>query len=352
MATINLHDLSAYDFWLPPELIAQYPASEREGSRLLVAAKDGSALKDCSFSDIADFFCPGDALVINETRVIPARLQGFKATGGSAEILLLKPLANGWEALVRPARRLPPGTVVYFAATEVKILVQEELPLPGGRLVRFLDCPDPEAFIDEFGRMPLPPYISRPSGQLDRERYQTVYARVAGSAAAPTAGLHFTDEILRRLRDKGVDLIKIVLHVGLGTFRPVAGADIRTHVMHSEHYEVSGEAARSIQAVRRGRGRIIAVGTTVVRTLETIAELDPDGSMADGGYQGETGIFIYPGYSFKSIDALITNFHLPRSSLLMLVAAFAGYDTTMAAYRHAVAASYRFFSYGDVMFIC
>lgn len=341
----DIYSLSSYQFDLPRELIAQYPVEPRDKCRLLVVDRQTGQVSDHIFADLPDFIARGDALVLNETRVIPARLLGNKDSGAAVEILLLNKKEMAWEALVKPARRLAPGSRVVFSNSTVQAEIIDEIGLPGGRLIRFIHCPDEDMFIQQAGRMPLPPYINRPADVDDNERYQTVYARQAGSAAAPTAGLHFTPELLQRLTDKGVEIAHLLLHVGLGTFRPVAVEDIRQHKMHVEHYEITPDTARQLNQTRQDGKRVIAVGTTVVRTLETIYQ---QGYQAG---QGETDKFIYPGYHFQAVDALLTNFHLPGSSLLMLVAALAGNELTRYAYQHAIRERYRFFSYGDAMLI-
>ena len=287
-------------------------------------------------------------LVINDTRVRPARLIGTKkATGGRVEILLLKPLGDDrWEVLAKPARRLKPGHAIRFGNGELQAVVEGESDVAGGRIVRLLyEAEDLEALLERLGEMPLPPYIRRRLG--DPERYQTVYARAVGSAAAPTAGLHFTPELLEALRARGVDIAAITLHVGLGTFRPVTAERVEDHRMHAEYYEVGEEAAERIRAARSQGGRVVAVGTTSVRTLESVAGMH--GEIVPS--RGWTDIFIYPGYRFRAVDALITNFHLPRSTLLMLVSAFASRQQILDAYREAVNRRYRFFSFGDAMLI-
>lgn len=348
----EIYKLTAYDYHLPPELIAKYPAEPRDSARLLVMGRESGQLADRIFRDIVDYFQPGDALVINETRVIPARLYGIKEkTGAKVEIFLLNRLENGWEALVRPAKRLPTGTEVTLSGSdgfEAKLRIEEELPFAGGRLVNFLsDLPEDE-IIDRCGNIPLPPYMGREAEESDLTDYQTVYARYRGSVAAPTAGLHFTQALLDALEKKGVQIIKIVLQVGIGTFRPVAVDDIRDHEMHYEKYLVTEEAAFRMNETRKAGHRIFAVGTTVVRTLETIYDVEKGCFVAGND---ETNKFIYPGYEYHAIDALITNFHLPQSTLLMLVSAFAGREHSLAAYRYAVEQQYRFFSYGDAMLI-
>jgi len=343
----DIYQLESYQFHLPAELIAQYPAEPRDESRLLVVDRQHQSWSDSIFKNITAFIQPGDAIVLNHTRVIPARIYGYKSTGAQVEILLLRKAEQAWEALVKPAKRLKVGSVINFAGCDTYARIKEELPLPGGRLVQFVNCPDEEAFLASCGKMPLPPYINREAEELDKERYQTVFAAHPGSAAAPTAGLHFTDELLLKLEKQGTEIINILLHVGLGTFRPVNTTDIRDHQMHHEYYEVTAENAAKLNQVRARGNKIFAVGTTVVRTLETVYN-EQYGFQAG---QGDTNIFIFPGYQYKAVDKLITNFHLPGSSLMMLVTAFAGYDLTMQAYQHAVASRYRFFSYGDAMLI-
>jgi len=339
---------SAFDYELPEERIARYPAARRDESRMLVLNRADGAVEHRIFRDIADLIPPGDALVLNETRVFPARLIGRRPSGAEAEVLLLKPHEESdrdWTALVRPGAKLKPGRRIQVGddlAIEILDFLEE-----GVRLVRLHASGDVEAAIAKHGRIPLPPYIDRAADATDAERYQTVYARERGSVAAPTAGLHFTAPLLERIEASGVKLVRTVLHVGVGTFRPVDVEDPAEHVMHAEHYTVSEAAARDLNAVRTRGGRIWAVGTTVVRTLETVA--DSNGTFHAGS--GWTRIFIRPPYRFNGVDHLITNFHLPRSTLLMLVCAFGGYHPVMAAYREAIDAGYRFYSYGDAMVI-
>ena len=339
---------SDYDFTLPAEQIAQSPAERRDASRLLVVDRARGALEHRVFSEITSLPRPGDVLVLNETRVFPARLLGERAGGGAAEIFLLHPATGGpeeWVALVRPGSTLKAGKVVRVSP-ELEVEIAEVLP-GGERVVRLRsELPVDEA-LQRYGEIPLPPYVRRPATEEDRERYQTVYARERGSVAAPTAGLHFTPELLAELERAGVRIARLTLHVGVGTFRPVEADDPAEHPMHREWYRVSPEAAEAINAARAAGGAAWAVGTTTVRTLETVA--DPDGRVCAG--EGWTDIFIRPPYRFRAVDRLITNFHLPRSTLLMLVAAFAGYDLTLRAYREAVEAGYRFYSYGDAMAI-
>ncbi|MGI5921477.1 MAG: tRNA preQ1(34) S-adenosylmethionine ribosyltransferase-isomerase QueA [Syntrophomonadaceae bacterium] len=344
----DVYDLNTYMFDLPPSLIAQYPVEPRDSSRLLVLERKTGHLEDKVFTNIIDYLNKGDTLVINKTKVLPARLFGYKDTGARVEILLLGQKPDGWEVLVKPARRLKKGSIIRFSPeSDVEAEIIKELNLAGGRLVRFNNCSDVRGFIEEVGQMPLPPYINRPAEESDKENYQTVYAREAGSAAAPTAGLHFTTSLLEKIQAKGVNLASIVLHVGLGTFRPVSSRDIRQHHMHYEYYELQEATAVLLNKTRRTGNRIIAVGTTVVRTLESVYN-DQYGFSAS---HGETNKFIYPGYELKAVDGLVTNFHLPGSSLIMLVSAFAGVDQIMTAYQHAIANQYRFFSYGDAMLI-
>ncbi len=353
----DIYSLESYQFALPEELIAQYPVKPRDSSRLLVLNRDKGTMEDRIFSDILEYVQPGDTLVLNDTRVIPARLYGVKESGARVEILLLKDLGGVWEALVRPARRLKPGERVRFevpatglnlaGSKQVELEIMAELDIPGGRRVAFCNCNDEMAFIEMMGQMPLPPYIKRQAEIADQESYQTVYAQQSGSAAAPTAGLHFTSDLLEVIRSKGVNIAKVLLHVGLGTFHPVSNEDIRQHQIHEEYCKLDEDTARILNLTREQGHRIIAVGTTVVRTLESFYD---DGKGFQAG-AGETRRFIYPGYDFKAVDAMLTNYHLPGSSLIMLVAAFAGYDRTMEAYQHAIDLRYRFFSFGDAMLI-
>ncbi|WP_406678729.1 tRNA preQ1(34) S-adenosylmethionine ribosyltransferase-isomerase QueA [Moorella sp. ACPs] len=339
--------LEEFDYDLPPELIAQTPVEPRDASRLLVLHREGDYLEHRHFYDLPDYLHEGDVLVLNETRVLPARLWGRRAgTGARIEVLLLtRRDRDTWEALVRPGRRVPVGTEIIFGQGELK--ARATATSGGGeRVLQFSYQEGPfEALLDRLGEMPLPPYIK--AKPQDPGRYQTVYARVEGSAAAPTAGLHFTPRLLEQLRGQGVQIVYLLLHVGLGTFRPVKVENIEEHHMHAEYYEVTPEAAAAINAARARGGRIVAVGTTVVRTLETVAT---EGGLIQPG-SGWTDIFIYPGYRFKAVDCLITNFHLPKSTLIMLVSAFAGREKILAAYRTAVAEGYRFFSFGDAMLI-
>jgi len=337
--------LSDFNYDLPKELIAQDPLENRSDSRLMVIHRDTDAIEHRIFREIGEYISPGDILVMNDTRVIPARLIGVRASGGAAEILLLKRLdIDRWEAIVRPGKKLRPGAKVSFG--EGKLVGEiEEVAEEGNRIVRFHYDGVFESILDELGQMPLPPYITHKL--QDKERYQTVYAKHEGSAAAPTAGLHFTKELLKELEEKGVETAFVTLHVGLGTFRPVKTENILEHHMHTEYCEVSKETAEKVNRVKERGGRVIAVGTTSVRTLESMTE--EDGVLRAGSR--DTDIFIYPGYRFKLVDSLITNFHLPESTLLMLVSAFYDREKILSAYSEAVQEKYRFFSFGDAMLI-
>lgn len=336
-----------FDFDLPEELIAQTPLEKRDASRLLVVDKETGAFSDQHFDQIIDQLQPGDALVMNNTRVLPARLYGIKPeTGGHVELLLLKNIqGDDWEVLAKPAKRLRVGAQISFGDGRLTATVVEELD-HGGRIVRFGYEGIFLEVLESLGEMPLPPYIHEKLA--DRERYQTVYAKENGSAAAPTAGLHFTEELLEQISAKGVKLVYLTLHVGLGTFRPVSVDSLDDHEMHSEFYSLSEEAAQILRQVKAKGGRVIAVGTTSIRTLETIGSKFQGQIQADSGW---TNIFIKPGYDWKIVDAFSTNFHLPKSTLVMLVSAFAGRSLTLEAYEHAIAERYRFFSFGDAMFI-
>lgn len=304
----------------------------------------GGAIRHRAFPEIVELLAPGDVLALNDTRVIPARLIGQREGGGEAELLLLEPAGERrWRALARPGKRLREGRTVSFGGGEL-IATVIEVGEMGERVVELAHEGELLELLDRLGRPPLPPYIHRDTEELDRERYQTVYAREPGAVAAPTAGLHFTDNILQAIRDRGVEVVGVTLHVGLGTFRPVQTERIEDHRMHAERYEVSAEAARVINA---RAGRLVAVGTTVTRTLETVA--DERGAVHAGS--GRSEIFIYPGYRYRVVDAMLTNFHLPRSTLIMMVAALAGRENVLAAYREALAQGYRFYSYGDCMFV-
>jgi len=339
---------SDFDYELPKELIAQYPAERRDESRLLVLRRDDGGIEHRRFSEIDEFLQSGDLLVVNETEVIPARLLGKKrVTGGAVEVFLLEEIEAGrWEVLVRPAARIRQGTELEFGDGRLIASVVRELD-GGKRIVDLSSAGDLGAALDEMGRVPLPPYIDREAEDSDRERYQTVYARERGAVAAPTAGLHFTESLLERLGSRGVGVARLVLHVGLGTFRPVAVEDPEQHDMECERYVFDAAAADAVNATREAGGRVVAVGTTCVRVLETIA--GPDGSVAPAS--GSTRLFIRPPHRFRCVDALLTNFHLPRSTLLMLVSAFGGREHVLAAYAEAVERRYRFYSYGDAMLI-
>lgn len=334
-----------FDFELPQELIAQTPLEKRDQSRLLVVDRAAGALTDASFPDLVRYLRPEDVLVINDSRVLPARLFGRnRAKAGVVEILLLRPRGEGsWEVLVKPGKKARIGAVIEFSpslACEVVAITEH-----GSRIVDFKFEGDFEKTLEELGETPLPPYIHERLD--DPQRYQTVYAKHPGSVAAPTAGLHFTPELLEAVSKQGTAIVPLTLHVGLGTFRPVQTEQVEDHVMHEEFYQLSPESAELINARKQAGGRVFAVGTTSVRVLETVA--DEKGRVAPGS--GWTDIFIYPGYRFKVVDALITNFHLPKSSLLMLVSAFAGQETIRTAYEHAISQGYRFFSFGDGMLL-
>ena len=335
-----------FDYELPKELIAQEPVEPRDRSRLMVVDRRSGTLEHRIFEEIITYFKPGDVLVVNNTKVMPARLYGTKAdTGARIEILLLRPAGPGqYEALVKPGKQVKLGTTIVFGHGELVATVVDYTP-HGGRILDLEYSGVLEEVLEKLGTMPLPPYITH---QLDDpSRYQTVYGRHWGSAAAPTAGLHFTESLLTRIKEQGIEIVQLLLHVGLGTFRPVEAEKIEDHKMHSEFFRLEAEAAERINQAKVHGGRIIAVGTTSVRVLETAAE----NSGKVRAQEGWTDIFIYPGYRFKTVDALITNFHLPQSTLLMLVSAFAGSELTQRAYAEAIASRYRFFSFGDAMFI-
>lgn len=340
-------DLKDFNYDLPEELIAQDPLEDRSSSRLMVLHKDTGRIEHKIFRDIIDYLNPGDCLVINDTKVIPARLMGIKEdTGAAIEVLLLKRNVDDvWECLVKPGKKARTGARIIFGEG---LLVGEIVDVieDGNRMIKFHYEGIFEEILDKLGQMPLPPYITHKL--RDKNRYQTVYAKNEGSAAAPTAGLHFTKELLEKIKEKGVNVVSITLHVGLGTFRPVKVDKIEEHHMHTETFNISKEAADTINRARAAGGRVIAVGTTSCRTLESAAA--DDGTIP--ARSGDTDIFIYPGYKFKAIDCLITNFHLPESTLIMLVSALAGRDNIMNAYETAVKERYRFFSFGDAMFIC
>ncbi len=340
-------EVKDFDFDLPEELIAQTPLKNRTASRLMVLDSKTGGIKHRFFSDVIDYLNEGDCLVLNNTRVIPARLYGVKEdTGANIEFLLLKQMENdNWETLVKPAKRVKKGTVISFGDGRLKGICTEELE-HGGRVVEFQYEGIFHEILDALGEMPLPPYITE---QLeDKERYQTVFAKHSGSAAAPTAGLHFTEDLLEQIAKKGVHIVYITLHVGLGTFRPVSVEDIEEHEMHAEFYQMTAETAEVLNRAKRAGKKIITVGTTSTRTLETIAHAN-DGVFIESS--GWTSIFIYPGFEFKAISGLITNFHLPKSTLIMLVSALAGREQTLHAYHEAVKEKYRFFSFGDAMLI-
>ncbi len=337
---------SDFYFELPEELIAQDPLADRSGSRMLMLDKTDGRIEHHIFKEIVDYLRPGDCLVLNNTKVLPARLSGRREnTGGAIEVLLLKRKGDDvWETLVKPGRKAKPGTRILFGdgclQAEVLDVVED-----GNRLIRFSYEGIFEEVLDRLGEMPLPPYITHKL--QDKNRYQTVYARYEGSAAAPTAGLHFTKELLQKIADKGVDIAYVTLHVGLGTFRPVKADNILEHHMHAEYYQVTEEAAGKINRAKASGGRVICVGTTSCRTVESAA--GDDGTLKAGC--GNTEIFIYPGYRFKVLDCLITNFHLPESTLVMLVSALAGREHVLHAYEEAIRLKYRFFSFGDAMFL-
>ncbi|HKW44989.1 MAG TPA: tRNA preQ1(34) S-adenosylmethionine ribosyltransferase-isomerase QueA [Candidatus Eremiobacteraceae bacterium] len=338
------HRTEAYSYSLPDELIAQRPSDVRDASRLLVVPRSGD-FRHRVFSDIIEELREGDLLVANDARVLRARLRASRAGGGAAEVLLLHPAADPgvWEAMVRPGRRIRPGDTLTLAK-DATIAILDRTPA-GGRLVRFDGLEADEAMV-RFGSLPLPPYIAIPPPDAD-ERYQTVYARAASSVAAPTAGLHFTHALLDRLRERRIGWTTLTLDVGAGTFRPVNVSDLRAHVMHRERFEIAASTARAINDARAARRRIVAVGTTSLRAMES--SVTDDGHVAEG--VRTTELFIYPPYRFRIVDALITNFHLPRSTLLMLVCAFAGRERMLSAYEEAVSRRYRFFSFGDAMFV-
>ena len=341
---IDYKSLDTYDYHLPENLIAQTPLEKRDESRLLIFDRKTKDMYHRHFKDITDFLKKGDVLVVNNTRVLPARLMAKKDTGANVEILLLKRInLNDWEVLLKPGKRVKIGTILTIS-DELKCELIE-IKQDGNRIVRFYYNGVFEEILNRVGSMPLPHYIHEKL--KDNERYQTVYNKVLGSAAAPTAGLHFTPELMKNILDMGVEILELTLDVGLGTFRPCKEKDITKHVMHTEHYRLTQDVAYKINKAKIENRRIIAVGTTSVRTLETVAQ----NGMPLEASEGETSIFIYPPYEFKVVDALITNFHLPKSTLLMLVSAFAGYENTMNIYETAVENQYRFFSFGDAMFI-
>jgi S-adenosylmethionine:tRNA ribosyltransferase-isomerase len=338
--------VSDFSFTLPDELIARYPASERDGSRLMVLDRISAARTEVIFSQITEWLRPDDLLVLNDTKVIPARLFGQKQTGGRVEIFLVEGRgAQLWRCLLRASKPCRPGQFIILPAGVTAEVVERSGEQDW--LVRFHGSDDFDSWLQQIGQMPIPPYLNRESDEHDRIRYQTVYATESGAVAAPTAGLHFTPELLALIQKTGVRLAKVTLHVGLGTFQPIRVERVQDHIIHRERYRISSEAADEIAATKARGGRVVAVGTTACRTLEYAA--DTQGQVQAG--QGEADIFIYPGYQFKVVDALLTNFHLPESTLLMLVSAFGGKDAILAAYNDAVKQQFRFYSYGDAMLI-
>lgn len=343
--------LSDFDYTLPPEFSAQTPAKERDQSKLLVLNKETGYVEHTGFSSLPNFLTLDDVLVINNAKVIPARLYGQKKTGGKVEILLLRKIGAAnhiWEALITAARKFKPGDRIYFKEEKLEAEIQEKGK--EGKVILSFNAPDFEKILARIGKMPLPPYIKRVAGDEDRDRYQTIYAQKEGAVAAPTAGLHFTPALLEAIKAKGIKIIPITLYVGMGTFSPVREEDITTHKMATEFYEIPEDSALEInEAIKAGKN-IVSVGTTTVRALESAAERTVEGWRLKAESKG-TDIFIYPGYEFKIVNKLITNFHLPKSTLLMLVSAFAGMETIKGIYQAAIAEKYRFFSYGDCMFI-
>lgn len=340
-------DVSAFDFDLPEQYIAQTPLADRSESRLLLLDRETELIHHRRFPDIVELLQPGDTLVLNDSKVIPARLIGIKEdTGAKIELLLLRPLTNGrWEALVKPTKRVKEGARISFGGGKLIAVAEKKTEVAGGRVFHLRYDGMLMEILETLGQMPLPPYIK---AQLnDPDRYQTVYARHPGSAAAPTAGLHFTPSLLKQLEQKGVNLATVTLHVGLGTFRPVTADRVEEHAMHAEYYEVSSQAAAVMEKTQANGKRVVAVGTTTCRTLETVVR--EKGAIT--ATQGWTDIFIYPGYEFQAVDALLTNFHLPKSTLLMLVSAFASREMVLKSYNEAIREGYRFFSFGDAMLI-
>ena len=338
--------VSDFNYELPQELIAQHPYDKRDEARLMVLDKENETIEHKIFRDVIDYLNPGDCLVINNTKVIPARLYGKKDTGANVEFLLLKRIeGDTWEAMVRPGNKLRPGSKVIFGDGLLKSTVLEVLE-GGNRKVQFEYNGIFNEILDQIGLMPLPPYITEAS-KKDNEKYQTVYAKYEGSAAAPTAGLHFTEELLEKIKAKGVEIANVTLHVGIGTFRPVKVENVEEHEMHSEHFYIKKEDANKINKAKKNGHRVIACGTTSCRVLESVA--DENGFVKE--IEADTSIFIYPGYKFKCIDSLITNFHLPESTLIMLVSSLAGKDFILRAYNEAVEEKYKFFSFGDAMLI-
>lgn len=333
-----------FDYTLPPELVAQDPSAERDGCRLMVLDRARRSVQHRSFVDLTEYLASGDLVVLNRSRVIPARLRGRKTSGGAVELFLLRPCGpDRWTALVRPSRRIRAGTEIAFDGGSLHAHVDEP-QVDGVWIVRFRAAGDVSAALRKAGSVPLPPYITRSSAPA--ERYQTIFADREGSVAAPTAGLHFTEQVLTSLRDKGVRIAFVTLHIGLGTFRPVSVDRVADHVMHAEFGELPHEVASAANETRESGGRVVAVGTTTARLLESSVEGD-----SIVAFRGDTNRFIYPGYRFRAVDALLTNFHLPRSTLLMLVSAFAGRDFILDAYREGIAERYRFYSFGDAMLI-
>jgi len=342
---IDLLKKSSYHYDLPEELIAQYPLSKRSSSRLLVLNKEKGQVEHSHFTSIVDYLQKGDVLVVNSTKVIPARLIGTKKTGAKIEVFLLNHVVNDtWRCLVKPGRKCPVGTIIKVNDNFSGIVM--DMASEGSRLVKFSYEGNFWSALSEAGHIPLPPYIKREAEEADSSNYQTIYAKIKGSVAAPTAGLHFTEEILNKIRNKGVEITEVLLHVGLGTFRPVKAENIEDHKMHSEYCSISKESADLINKAKAEGRRVIAVGTTSTRTLESFAK----NNRVDSGDLW-TSIFIYPGKEFKIIDAMITNFHMPESTLIMMISAFAGYENIMKTYQIAVEERYRFFSYGDAMLI-
>lgn len=351
MSKSDLYSLAAYQFDLPPELIAQYPCTPRDSSRLMIVERSSGQITEIIFRELADFLNTHDHLIFNNTKVIPARLMGKRANGGEAEIFLLRrygAIADAWEVMARPGKKIRPGSMIYFS-DQLSCEILETLT-DGNKIVRFIHEGNFENILEKHGKMPLPHYIQRSDTNddvnSDSERYQTIYAANSGAVAAPTAGLHFSQDLLDRLQKKEVYQTFVTLHVGLGTFRPVQVEDIRSHAMHSERVVITPEAAHQLNN-RSLNHRQICIGTTCCRALESISTID--GRISPGEY--DTNIFIYPGYSFKYVQSLLTNFHLPGSSLLMLVSAFAGYELTREVYAKAIERRFRFFSYGDAMLI-
>lgn len=344
-STLDLLNISAYDFVLPDELVAQHPLPQREQARMLVVDRQKQTFTDATVADLPKYIRSEDQLVFNNTKVIPARLRARRSTGGEVELLIHTPCGDGsWWALAKPARKLSPGTVAEIApGFTLEVLEEKDM---GQRRIRFHTDISLDEQLEKYGEIPLPLYIKRKGDVQDKERYQTVYARHPGAVAAPTAGLHFTDSLLSTIKQQGTDCIYVTLHVGIGTFQPVAVDDIRQHTMHYEACTVDSDAAQQLNT-KKAAGKRICVGTTSMRTLESMTN---EGGDIDDGYR-QTNLFIYPGYSFKAVDALLTNFHWPKSTLLMLVSAFGGYDLIKKAYQHAVENKYRFYSYGDAMLI-